>query len=72
MERIKIGWSRKEITTDKPVAIPGQMYVRVSEGVLDPVYVTALAVDGGKDGKPVIFLSCDISAPARIDQIVKK
>ncbi len=72
MERIKIGWSRKEISTDKPVAIPGQMYVRVSGGILDPLYVTALAVDGGEGSKPVIFLSCDIAAPSRVDRVVAK
>jgi len=60
MDRIKIGWSRRDISLDKPVSIPGQMYIRVSEGIHDPIYVTALCVDGGENQDKVIFLSCDV------------
>ncbi|MBQ3866491.1 MAG: hypothetical protein II776_06275 [Clostridia bacterium] len=72
MERIKIGWAKREISTDKPVAIPGQMYVRVSRGIQDPLFVTALAVEGGPEGKAIIFLSCDIAAPNRVDRVVAR
>jgi len=60
MERVKIGWAKREISTDKPVLIPGQMYMRVSEGIQDPLFVTAMCVDGGEGQDKVIFLSCDI------------
>ena len=60
MEAIKIGWAKREISTSEPVSIPGQMYVRVSKGVLDPLYVTALCVDGGEGQDKVVFLSCDV------------
>lgn len=60
MEQVKIGWGRREISMNEPVCIPGQMYIRVSEGIHDPLYVTALCVDGGKDQDVVIFLSCDV------------
>ena len=60
MDTVKIGWSRREISTNEPVSIPGQMYIRVSEGIHDPLYVTALCVDGGEGQDKVIFLSCDI------------
>ena len=70
MERVKIGWAIRDVSTDKPVSIPGQMYVRVSEGVFDPVYVTALAVDGGEGSKPVIFLSCDMVITSRMDRVI--
>ena len=60
MSTVKIGWAKREISTDEPVSIPGQMYIRVSKGVLDPLYVTALCVDGGEGQDKVIFLSCDI------------
>ena len=61
METVKIGWGRREITTNEPVSIPGQMYIRISEGVHDPIYVTALCMDGGEGQDKVIFLSCDVA-----------
>ena len=60
MERVKIGWGRREISMEGPVSIPGQMYVRISKGVLDPLYATALCVDGGEGQKTVIFCSVDV------------
>jgi len=60
MDQVKIGWGRREISMNEPVCIPGQMYIRVSEGIHDPLYVTALCVDGGKGQDVVIFLSCDV------------
>ncbi len=65
MSTVKIGWAKREISTDKPVTIPGQMYQRISEGIHDPLYVTALCVDGGEGQDKVIFLSCDIVTPSR-------
>lgn len=55
---LKIGWSKKEISTDKPVILAGQYYVRFSKFILDPLYVTALTVDDGKES--LIFLSTDL------------
>ena len=60
MERVKIGWGKRELSIDAPVSIPGQMYLRVSEGVHDPLYTTALCVDGGEGQDAVIFCTCDI------------
>ena len=57
MDRVKIGWGRREVSIDEPVSIPGQMYMRISEGIHDPLYVTALCVQGAET---VIFCSCDI------------
>ena len=59
---IQIGWSRKEISIDEPVNIPGQAIMRISEGILDPLYVTALCVDGGEGQEKVIFCSCDLTS----------
>ncbi len=55
----KIGWARRDISTTEPVSINGQMYIRISEGIHDPIMVTALAVDSGEDS--VIFCSCDVT-----------
>ena len=60
MSAVKIGWAKREISTNEPVSIPGQMHIRVSEGIHDPLFVTALCVDGGEGQDKIIFLSCDI------------
>ncbi len=55
---LKIGWSTKDISTEKPVCIPGQFYMRVSQGTLDSSTLTALTVSDDNDY--VVFLSCDL------------
>lgn len=60
MEQLKLGWGRREISVEGPVSIPGQTYMRLSEGIQDPLYVTALVVDGGAGQDHVVFCSCDI------------
>lgn len=60
MEQVKIGWGRRDLSIDAPVNIPGQMYLRISEGIHDPIYATALCVDGGEGQDAVIFCACDI------------
>lgn len=54
---LKIGWCSKDISTNKPESIPGQFHIRISKGVLDPVTVNALVLEGSGDA--AIFLSCD-------------
>jgi hypothetical protein len=54
---LKVGWASRDISTTEPVGIRGQFYLRLSEGILDPLTVTALAIENGRDS--VIFLSCD-------------
>lgn len=58
MENYRIGWGREEISLDEPVSLPGQMYIRVSEGIMDPLYATALCIDNGRDA--VIFCTLEI------------
>jgi len=58
MSRLKIGWAMRDISTTEPIDMPGQFRMRVSEGVLDPVTVTAMVLDSGDD--IVIFLSGDM------------
>ena len=60
MENVKIGWGRRDLTMEGPVSIPGQMHVRLSQGIMDPLYATALCVDGGEGQKAVIFCSVDV------------
>lgn len=58
---VKIGWGRREYSLDAPVNINGQMFMRVSEGILDPLYATALAIDGGAGQDAFVFCSVDIT-----------
>ncbi|NLB54216.1 MAG: hypothetical protein GX811_00335 [Lentisphaerae bacterium] len=58
MNELKIGWASRDISTDKPVLIPGQFHARVSEGVFDPVTLTVLVIENGADS--VIFMSGDV------------
>ncbi len=58
MNELKIGWAERDVTTTAPVNIPGQFYMRIAEGVLDPIMVAALVIDNGTDC--AIFLSADI------------
>ena len=58
MSSFKIGWGKRELSCDKPVSIPGQMYIRVSEGIHDPLYATAMCVDSGEE--QVIFCTADL------------
>lgn len=58
MNELKIGWASRDVSTTKPVNIPGQFYMRISQGIIDPVTVSALVIDNGSDC--VIFLSADI------------
>ena len=58
MDELMIGWASRDVSTDKPINIPGQFHMRISQGVLDPVTVTALVIDNGSD--VVVFLSADL------------
>ncbi len=57
-----IGWASVDITPDKPVLVQGQFPARISNGVRDPITVTALAIESGEkqSSKKVILISCDL------------
>ena len=57
---IKIGWARREYSTNERVNLNGQMYMRLSEGIIDPLGATVLCVDGGAGQDAVLFCACDI------------
>ncbi len=57
---LKIGWSTKDVTTDKPIAIPGQFHIRIAKGCLDSSIVCALVIDSGDD--LIIFLQGDLGS----------
>src|SRR5512137_503600 len=60
---LKLGWASADITPDRPVVITGGSSARVSEGVRDHIYATALALEStGTKGtsEMVIMVSLDL------------
>lgn len=58
---LQIGWSSCDITPEQPVFVHGQFNSRISEGVLDPVTATILALESSdSDFGGVIMVSCDL------------
>lgn len=64
---MKIGWGKREFSLDVPCNISGQTHMRVSRGILDPLYITALAIQGED---LVVFVSIDTAAIAPVFQDV--
>lgn len=60
-ESFRIGWGAADITPPEPVLLGGQFHARLSEGVLDPIFATALAMESVRDGKTTrtVLVSCD-------------
>lgn len=60
---LSIGWASVDITPEKPVALVGQLNKRISQGVLDPLTATALALESqdiyGRR-EQAILISCDV------------
>jgi hypothetical protein len=62
-DKLWVGWASISITPDRPVALEGQLYTRVSKYVHDPVTATALTLetrDGGRIQDQAILVSCDL------------
>lgn len=66
MSTLRIGWAGTDLTPGRPVLITGQFHSRVSEGVMDPVTATAMALESGEPGQPdatrFVMVSCDLVA----------
>jgi len=62
--RLHVGWATVDITPDKPVALVGQMHLRVSKGIDDRLTATVLAIetrdDAGKVIEQAVLVSCDL------------
>jgi len=58
MSMLKIGWSEKNITSDKRISLAGQFAERISEYVEKPLTFTAFAVDNGQD--QMVLCSIDV------------
>ncbi len=71
---LRVGWASIDITPDQPVVLRGQFHARVSEGVMDPVTATALALESvGPDGVRdyTVMVSVDLASVSEqlVDEI---
>ena len=57
MDPIRIGWSMRDVSTDKALNLPGQFHMRIATESLDPLTVTCLVLESG--GESAIFVSGD-------------
>lgn len=57
--RLRVGWSKVDITPEGPVAMRGGV---VSRGAMDPLSATALALEGGIAGAEtgIVLVACDL------------
>jgi len=55
---LRIGWAQADLTPAKPVAIIGQFFSRISEGVENALTATALVMESSQDH--AVFVSCDL------------
>ncbi len=62
---LHVGWSTRDITPDRPVALSGQFHKRISKGIAARISVTALAIETRSDDRSLdqaILVSCDLVA----------
>ena len=72
MGNLKIGWATRDVSTDKPVNIPGQFHMRISKGILDPVTVTVLLIDDGTDIVCMISADLVVIRSGLLDEVREK
>lgn len=74
MAIMKIGWSTRDMTPSRPVMLQGQMHVRVARDAMDPLTVTALAMEGGAPLTRAILISLDFPfvTPELRDRILQR
>jgi len=58
---LRIGWASRSMTPTRPALLQGQMHVRIARQAVDPLMVTALALDGGQPSAAAILVSCDLA-----------
>jgi hypothetical protein len=57
---IKIGWASREFTPARPALLMGQMHRRIAHSALDPLTVTAWALEGQTAADSTLLISCDL------------
>lgn len=58
---VKIGWATREMTPERPAMVQGQMHVRIAREAMDPLTVTALAIEANDVNDCALLISCDMA-----------
>jgi len=58
MGKLMVGSALEDITPIRPSILAGSMWVRKSDGIIDPVYAGAVVIDNGN--MRAVFVSCDL------------
>lgn len=72
---IRIGWSSRDVSTDKALNMPGQFYMRIAKGSLDPLTVTCLALESGGEVALLVsgdFIDCRCHLLDEVRQLVSR
>ena len=58
-DELKIGWAQANLSPDRPVAM---RFKKLSEGVMDPIFATVLALENGTSSnrEQIVLVSCDL------------
>ncbi|MCD4825235.1 MAG: hypothetical protein K8S55_11580 [Phycisphaerae bacterium] len=59
-QKLLIGWGHRDITPELPVMLRGQFNLRLAREVLDPITVTALAIESQDKSSQLVMVSLDI------------
>jgi hypothetical protein len=58
---LKIGWALRDMTPDRPAMLQGQMHRRIARSAMDPLTLTALAIEGGEPSDCAVIISADLA-----------
>jgi len=58
---LQMGWAVRNMTPNRPAMVQGQMHRRIAKEAMDPLLVTALAIEGGDPTDCAILISCDLA-----------
>jgi len=69
---LRIGWASRDITPSRPAMLQGQKHRRIGRSALDPLLVTALALEDADTSESAVFVSCDVAnIPASLSREVR-
>jgi hypothetical protein len=64
---LKIGWATRDFTPNRPALLQGQMHRRIGRSAMDPLTVTAWALEDQTPQDSALFISCDlVSVPVEL------
>ena len=70
---LQIGWATREFTPNRAALLHGQMHSRIARSALDPLTITAWALEGSSPADHTLFISCDlVHIPNYLVEVVRE